>query len=244
MRKRERAGQDTAAPPEQETAQSGSPGGSVARRLTPVDVQQKVFRLSVRGYNEREVDQFLDEVTEEIARLHAENKRLREDLDSRGTVRLSTDVALEGDALIRQARAEADRIIAEAEARTGTLSRDTQWKAGMGRFLSREKEFLQSLASLIQGHAERVKEDAQRARDELAPRPPAPSTAEPLIDLTRPEQRPGPAPAREAREARRSGAEPESAMSSPWAGPRPLETADVDRPQEQRSVRELFWGEE
>ena len=95
--------------------------------------------------------------------------RLREDLDSRGTVRLSTDVALEGDALIRQARAEADRIIAEAEARTGTLSRDTQWKAGMGRFLSREKEFLQSLASLIQGHAERVKEDAQRARDELAP---------------------------------------------------------------------------
>ena len=40
------------------------PPGAPTVRLTPVDVQQKEFRLAVRGYNEREVDQFLDEVTE------------------------------------------------------------------------------------------------------------------------------------------------------------------------------------
>jgi DivIVA domain-containing protein len=40
------------------------------RRLTPVDVQQQVFRRAMfRGYNEQDVDDFLDEVTEEIALL-------------------------------------------------------------------------------------------------------------------------------------------------------------------------------
>ena len=54
------------------------------KRLTPVDVQQKEFRLAVRGYNEREVDEFLDEVTEEMARLYAENTRLRAEVETRG----------------------------------------------------------------------------------------------------------------------------------------------------------------
>ena len=50
-------------------------------RITPVEIQQKEFRLAMRGYNERDVDRFLDELTEEVARLHAENKRLREQAD-------------------------------------------------------------------------------------------------------------------------------------------------------------------
>jgi len=46
---------------------SGSPPVSAERRkITPVDIQQKEFRLEVRGYNERDVDQFLDEVEAEL----------------------------------------------------------------------------------------------------------------------------------------------------------------------------------
>ena len=30
------------------------------KRVSPVDIQQKEFRLAMRGYNERDVDQFLD----------------------------------------------------------------------------------------------------------------------------------------------------------------------------------------
>jgi DivIVA domain-containing protein len=164
-------------------------------RLTPVDIQQKEFRGARwgRGYNEGDVDQFLDEVTEEVARLHAENKRLREDLEFRGTARLQMDPAVEADEMVRRAREEASRIIADAEARTGGVAAEREgwrdlagtgagasgtlrpgiteapeWKASLGRFLSREKEFLQSLAALIQHHAEGVKDDAQQARDDLA----------------------------------------------------------------------------
>ena len=36
------------------------------RKVTPVDIQQKEFRLAFRGYSEREVDQFLDDVTEVV----------------------------------------------------------------------------------------------------------------------------------------------------------------------------------
>jgi DivIVA domain-containing protein len=49
-------------------------------RLTPVDIQQKEFRLAFRGYNEHEVDAFLDQVTVELARLYEENRRLDEEL--------------------------------------------------------------------------------------------------------------------------------------------------------------------
>ena len=51
-------------------------------RLTPADIQEKVFRSQpgLHGYNEREVDEFLDRITEELARVHAENQRLREQL--------------------------------------------------------------------------------------------------------------------------------------------------------------------
>ena len=49
------------------------------KRLTPIDVQQKVFRRSAfRGYHEQDVDDFLDEMTEELALLLDEVRQLRE----------------------------------------------------------------------------------------------------------------------------------------------------------------------
>jgi DivIVA domain-containing protein len=41
-----------------------TPEASTSRqRLTPADIQQAEFRLSMRGYNEREVDELLDRLT-------------------------------------------------------------------------------------------------------------------------------------------------------------------------------------
>lgn len=45
--------------------------------ITPHDIQNKEFREAFRGYNEDDVDTFLDEVAEEYGRLYAENQRLR-----------------------------------------------------------------------------------------------------------------------------------------------------------------------
>ncbi len=142
------------------------------QRITPVDIQQKEFRLSFRGYSEREVDEFLDMVTEEVARLHAENRRLQEDVEFQRTVPMGTDSAIRADEIVRRAREEADRIVAEARARAAGGGADAAgWGAGaaaeaaaVGRFLGREREFLQSLAALIQRHAEAVKEDARSAK--------------------------------------------------------------------------------
>src|SRR5438094_10137929 len=85
--------------------------------ITPVEIQQKEFGLAFRGYNERDVDQFLDEVTEEVARLYAENKRLREELEFARAARLELGGAEEADALRRQAREAAGRTLAGRRAR-------------------------------------------------------------------------------------------------------------------------------
>jgi DivIVA domain-containing protein len=131
-------------------------------RLTPVDVQQKVFRLAFRGYNERDVDEFLDRVTEDLAALHEENKRLREQVTEGGTGVDASGADRQAEAIVRQAREHAARLVEEAERRAASAGGGT---SGLpGTFLLQERQFLQQMATLIQGHAQRLKEEARRAR--------------------------------------------------------------------------------
>jgi cell division initiation protein len=260
-------------------------------RLTPVEIQQKEFRLSVRGYNEHEVDEFLDQVTEEVARLTAEVKRAQEDLEYRRTVPLETDAAVEAEAILERARDEAARILADAdrmaaEIRAGAIpaaaggaavaaAATTGPDPVIDRFLTREREFLQGLASLIQQHAEAVKEDARghRAAVEAATaaaaadtpfrsEPDAEPTAEPdeapqaTLDLSD-EQEP---PEDDASAPTASAGEPTAARDvhdrsstvdvadlspvSEGRAPR-VEVPEPDEDAGQdRSIRELFWGED
>lgn len=220
---------------------------SESRRVTPVSIQQKEFRLAFRGYNERDVDVFLDEVTEEVARLYAENKRLREELDMRGVASLGGgDV----DSLVRQAREEAGRILAEARAQAGGIAggaaadgvspaggrheaggADAALGAGLGEveagaarsligaFLSREREFLQALAGLIQEHALGVREGATRARDQIsAALAEAAAKAEPTV-------RPGPDAPRVRRPEARSEAATSPGPGEASPGPPPVPAA-------------------
>ena len=161
-------------------------------KLTPVDVQQKVFRLAFRGYREADVDEFLDQVTETLAGLHEENKRLRESVES-GTGGAPTTEAAERQAadIVRQAREHAARLVEEAEGRAGVQDA----APAPTSFLVRERAFLQELATLVQNHARSLKEAARR------PKEPAAATA--TSPTERPEGEDGPAPA---------GAAPEGAM--------------------------------
>lgn len=45
--------------------------------ISPQDIVNKEFREAFRGYNENDVDNFLDEIAEEYARLHQENQRMK-----------------------------------------------------------------------------------------------------------------------------------------------------------------------
>ncbi|NLO81782.1 MAG: DivIVA domain-containing protein [Clostridiales bacterium] len=48
--------------------------------LTPVDIHNKEFSRTFRGYNEDEVDQFLDLIVEDFEKLYKENFELKERL--------------------------------------------------------------------------------------------------------------------------------------------------------------------
>jgi hypothetical protein len=109
------------------------------------------------------------------------------------TTRLETTDAAEAEGILRQAREEAARIIADATARASTIGTTEPAPSGhvpasgappneiMGIFLARERAFLQNMANLIQAHAEGVKQDVRRVRDQVAPQPAGP--AEPQAEV-------------------------------------------------------------
>jgi DivIVA domain-containing protein len=172
-------------------------------RLTPMDIQEKVFKSQpgLHGYNEREVDEFLDRITEEMARVQAENQRLREQLAAGGGS-LAAPVA--------------------AAAAGPQIGSD---------YIAREKEFLRSLATLIQSHAEAVRQDVRRS----TPAAPAAEVA-PAAAPVQPTETAPVAPLGAA-----AAAQP--ALDTT---PRELDpvSAGVEQAQQDDSIRELFWGED
>ena len=123
------------------------------RRLTPVDVQQVEFRLAFRGYSERDVDAFLDRVTEDLSSYLEENERLRSAgaLPPMAPASPGPSTQVEADDILRRAREEAASIVRRAEADAAAI-RAAAGAAGSGDaraavapFLNREREFLQSL---------------------------------------------------------------------------------------------------
>ena len=144
---------------EQEEPASGD------RRVTPVDVQQVEFRLAFRGYNERDVDAFLDRITEDLSSYFEEIERLRAGAAA-APIAGRSDV----DEIVARARKEAAETLRRAEDEAAAIravagaagavgaagAGDT--RTALAPFLNREREFLQSLGTLVQGHAEEIKQ--------------------------------------------------------------------------------------
>jgi cell division initiation protein len=49
--------------------------------LTPLDIQNREFKRSFRGYNEDEIDSFLDQVIKDYEQLYRENVELKETIE-------------------------------------------------------------------------------------------------------------------------------------------------------------------
>jgi DivIVA domain-containing protein len=268
-------------------------GGPIAAptRLSALDVQQKEFRVSrFGGYKMRDVDEFLDQITDTFTALTAEVERLR--AGGAGPVVGSPDlddVARQADEIIARARAEASRITAEARA-AGPVggSVGDQDRAAVSAFIDRERSFLQSLAGLVQEHAETVKGMAKSARHTPAATRPAASQSARSVDTPPPaateSPSPSPAPAAAPVPLAPTATEPASrpeptaptapALSEAADGateaPQPTErptrvpeseaTVRIEEPapasasasagrgegdaEGDRSLRELFWGED
>jgi len=252
-KKKAEQGQDPETGADQTPAETASPTApSKPRadgRLTPLDIQQIEFRRSFKGYEEREVDEFLDRLTEDFAAALDENQRMRSRLESGlGAVGAPdpAEASRQADEIIQRARAQAAQIVRDAESRSATIgagsaaiaSGDT---AAIAAFVAKERAFLQQLASLVQDHAEGVKSMVRASAAAPAPRP-APDTSgrEPAREES-PVQKPVP----EATQAMEPVAEPPSdAAAAPRpaspespASPRPAERpSTAPRPQSSETI--------
>jgi cell division initiation protein len=251
-----------------EAGSSGAPGA----RITPLDIQQKEFRVSrFGGYRMRDVDEFLDHLTEVVSELVDENARLRRQAGAAPVVGAPDldDVARQADEIIQRARDEAARIAVEARTTSAAAAMPAagtgEDRAAVKAFLQQERAFLQELAGLVQGHAETVKGMAKGAR-----RQEPPASTEPTAAL---ETRATPADEDEG--ARSSDAETAGGDETPAdvatsdaddATDRVVEIDDADATQtmprtdegtelaqarpggpereSDASLRELFWGED
>lgn len=229
-------------------------------RVTPEDVQQVEFRLAFRGYNERDVDAFLDRVTEDLAWYVEENQRLRTGTATPSAPGGTGAAHAEAEQIIAAARAEAARILGEAEARaavTGVAPGDA--RTAVAPFLNTEREFLQSLGALVQEHAEEIKQMVLTLREKAeGSTPPAPGAEGPADAL----QAPGAASDSTAAQEPERAEKPETAREAgdafaPIEPPDSPEVADAEqdpvsepaaaqlrRDSGDRSLRELFWGED
>jgi DivIVA domain-containing protein len=235
-------------------------------RITPLDIQQKEFRVSrFGGYRMRDVDEFLDKLTEVVSGMVEENARLRRQAGAAPVVGSPDldDVARQADEIIQRARDEAARIAAAAagSAAAGTPAAGSdEDRAAVKAFLQQERAFLQDLAGLVQGHAETVKGMARTARrqepgpqdPEATEAPPAPVAGEsaPTADADDEEGAPADVSEDEAASDRVVEIEDAGTTQTLPAGDEPGELtptrpAGQDRGSEgDASLRELFWGED
>ncbi|SFR14414.1 DivIVA domain-containing protein [Desulfoscipio geothermicus] len=120
--------------------------------LTPLDIQKKEFKRSFRGYNEEEVDGFLDQLVQSYETIYMENQSLKEKLEASEAARvryqemektikdavimaqknaedLLKNARKEAGVLLEEARLQAEKIIGEAEDRSGRALQEARERA-------------------------------------------------------------------------------------------------------------------
>ena len=252
-----------------DTTDEGSGWGSApAGRITPQDVQQKEFRVARfgAGYRMREVDEFLDQVTDAMSALVADIERSRQGSADPGS--------------------SSGRPSAPPPR---PPSADDAGRTVVDAFLRREKGFLQDLGGLVQAHAEELRSMVREARRDVrapvadtspveeptvemaampAPSPDASSRPSPdaSTDLDAPPEEivPDPemgateqaTPSSEVPDDQTKGDNPKASGGRPFTptGVVAEEPIRLDQPEPARSrrsdeeedgsLRELFWGEE
>lgn len=150
--------------------------------LTPLDIHNKEFRKSLRGYNEAEVDEFLDQVVREFESLLKENSALKERIETLSSKveqyrriedaihntlvvaqqtaeEVKTNAAKEAGLMLKEASLKVEQRLHEAEMRLAAVSNEYD------RLRNAVHLFRSRLKSLIKAHVELLEEQ----EDELPP---------------------------------------------------------------------------
>lgn len=144
--------------------------------LTPLDIYNKEFKKSLRGYNEDEVNEFLDEVVRDYEALIREHDEMKEGVSGlterveqyrkieetlKNTLVLAESTAEE---VKKAAQKEAELIVREAEARSRAMIAEAEERVRAVRAeqeqLFRELErFRASARSLLESQLAMLKEE-------------------------------------------------------------------------------------
>jgi len=151
--------------------------------LTPLDIQNKEFKKGIRGYNETEVDSFLDEVIVDYEKIYKENielkdkigllndqikqyNKIEETLQNTLVVAQSTaeEVSLnakkKAELIINEAEEKAKKIIEEAQKEVLKMKNEFEsTKKDMIVFKTRFKTLLQSQLESIEEYSSTDKKD-------------------------------------------------------------------------------------
>jgi len=146
-------------------------------KLTPLDIHHKEFGRSLRGYNEAEVDEFLDQVADELERLFKENIDLNERLEANEEkVRTYQDMERtlhntmvsaqkSAEDIVAKSRHEAEIVLKDAEVKAkeiihNALQQKQKSQSDLMRIKSAEEEFRAKFKALLEGHMRNIGEIA------------------------------------------------------------------------------------
>lgn len=144
-------------------------------KLTPLDIHHKEFSKSLRGYNEVEVDEFLDQVADELERLFKENIELSERIEAaeekvRGYQEMertlnNTLLAAQksADDIIAKAKHEAEVVLKDAEVKAkeiihNALQQKQKAQADLVRIKQAEEQFRVEFRALLESHLRGIAE--------------------------------------------------------------------------------------
>ncbi|MCS7215118.1 MAG: DivIVA domain-containing protein [Thermodesulfovibrio sp.] len=152
-------------------------------RITPIDIQQKQFKVKLRGFDMEEVYSFLELVREELEELLKENSMLKEKVtllenqleeykkieqSIRDTLMTAqrlvedyqTNARKEAELIIKEAELKAENIIKEAQEKVVKIHEDIVDLKGIRR------HFKEEIRRLIEGHLRMLEFDKEREGEE------------------------------------------------------------------------------
>ncbi|MBR0575416.1 DivIVA domain-containing protein [Proteiniclasticum sp. BAD-10] len=149
-------------------------------KITPVEITNKDFKRTMRGYSTDEVDEFLDEVVEDFEALYRENANLKEKLESyndkiqhyanlektlQNTLVLAQNTAestlsqaeKEAEHIIESAKDKANAILENANRETEALKREYEkYRLEFASFKMRVLNFLDSQMNAFASSADEI----------------------------------------------------------------------------------------
>jgi cell division initiation protein len=172
-------------------------GGVQSMPLTPLDIHNKQFSRSFRGYNEEEVNEFLDQIIKDLEliikekkKVEEENEELREKLSHFSNIEESLSKSIlvaqetaeevkanakkEAQLIVKEAEKNADRIINDALAKARKISIEIdELKRRAATYQSRFRSLVEAQLEMLEHNSDwdvlkELEEEIEEVKEEVS----------------------------------------------------------------------------